>query len=54
LHHDPQETIFWDMRHNTKLEAKDNYRPEIPTQWEDLASPLEYKGKPVKCGLTCQ
>jgi hypothetical protein len=54
LHHDPQETIFWDMRHNTKLEATDNWVPEIPTQWEDLGSPLEYKGKPVKCGLNCQ
>jgi hypothetical protein len=54
LHHDPQETIFWDMRHNTRLEAKDNWVPDIPEQWEEKASPLEYKGKPVKCGLTCQ
>jgi hypothetical protein len=53
LHHDPQETIFWDMQHNTRLEAKDNWIVEIPEMWEERVSPAEYKGKPVKCGMTC-
>lgn len=53
LHHDPQENIFWDMRHNTRLEAKDNWIPEIPEQWEESVTPKEYKGRPMKCGLTC-
>ncbi len=54
LHHDPQEVIFYDMQHNTRLEAKDNYVVSLPEFWSDKASPVEYKGKPVKCGLTCQ
>jgi len=53
LHHDPQETIFYDMRHNTRLEAKDNFVFKIDKSWQERASPKEYKGKPVKCGLTC-
>lgn len=54
LHHDPQETIFWNFSHNTTLEAKDNFIPDIPREWSDNVSPLEYKGKPARCGLTCQ
>lgn len=54
LHHDPQEVIFYDMRVNTRLEAKDNHVVEPHKQWEDVASPKEYKGKPVRCGMTCQ
>lgn len=54
LHHDPQENIFYDMRHNSRLEAKDNWVPDIPEQWEEKSSPIEYKGRPTKCGLTCQ
>jgi hypothetical protein len=54
LHHDPQETIFFDFSHNTKLEAKDNFKPDIPVQWAENVSPLEYKGKPTKCGMICR
>lgn len=53
LHYDPQQTIFWDMRTNTRLEAKDNWVPDIPELWQDLTPPVEIKGKPLKCGMTC-
>jgi len=54
LLHDPQQNIFYDMGHNSRLEAKDNWRPDIPEFWEDNVSPVEYKGKQPKCGLTCR
>jgi hypothetical protein len=52
--HDPQENIFYSFAHNTRLEAKDNYRPDLPEFWEDSVSPTEYKGLIQKCGLACQ
>jgi hypothetical protein len=54
LHHDPQENLFWDMRVNTKLEAKDNYWPTDLGSWGDLSSPQEYKGKPPRCNVNCK
>jgi hypothetical protein len=53
LPYDPQQTIFWDMRSNTRLEAKDNWTPEIPEFWEDTTTPNAYKGKQQKCGVSC-
>lgn len=51
LHHNPQETIFWNFSHNTKLEAKDNFVPEIPELWGDMSLPKETKGKPMKIAI---
>lgn len=39
--HDPQEPIFWDFAVNTSLEEKDNFVPDIPQLWPDLAGPME-------------
>lgn len=36
LHHDPQETLFWNFATNTTLEAKDNFVPEIPREWAKM------------------
>lgn len=41
LHHNPQETIYYDISHNTRLEAKDNYVPDIPVFWKDNVMPRE-------------
>lgn len=41
---DPQANIFWDNRHNTRLEAKDNWKPKIPTPWKDMTSVKEIMG----------
>ena len=54
LHHDPQISIFWDNQHNTRLEAKDNWLPDIPEYWGDKTLPNEYKGKPMTCTPNCK
>jgi len=43
--HDSQEVIFYPFQHNTRLEAKDNWHPDLPEIWEDKVSPIEYTGK---------
>ena len=53
LLHDPQINVFYDFSHNTRLEAKDNYHPDLPEFWEDNVHPVEYKGPAQTCGLTC-
>jgi hypothetical protein len=52
--HDPQENIFYSFAHNSRLEAKDNYHPDLPEFWEDTVHPVEYKGPQQKCGISCQ
>ena len=42
LIHNPQEPIFWDFSVNTRLEAKDNYRPDMPESWPNLLNPDTY------------
>jgi len=54
LLNDPQANIFQDFQKNTRLEAKDNWNPEIPLLWNNNVLPVEYKGKPQKCGMTCE
>ncbi len=54
LIHDPQEVVFYDFQHNTRLEAKDNWRPDLPDMWENSVAPKEYKGQKQKCGMTCR
>lgn len=51
---DPQENIFISFAHNTRLEAKDNYKVDLPELWEDKARPKEYKGPKQQCGLVCK
>lgn len=49
---DPQANIFYDFAENTKLEAKDNYMPEVPYISEvDRVLPRELKGKGRQCGI---
>ena len=54
LIHDPQEQIFWDFATNTKLEAKDNYRPDFPQVWPDLAGPKPVPKSYEKCKMECK
>ena len=42
LRKNPQVNIFYDFAVNSKLEAKDNYRVNIPNMREELALPKEY------------
>jgi len=39
----PQVPIFWNFAENTKLEATDNFDPDIPRVWTDLAQPKSFK-----------
>lgn len=50
LLHDPQENLFWDFSVNTKLEAKDNYMPNVPSFWPDLAGPKPKQNPQKLCG----
>lgn len=52
LIHDPQEPIFWDFASNTRLEAKDNHRPQMPQIWPDLAGPQPQPKSPCKVQCT--
>lgn len=54
LIHDPQENLFWNFSINTKLEAKDNFKPNIPNVWPELAGPKEDKNGFKPCvGAEC-
>jgi hypothetical protein len=64
LNKDPQEPIFWDHAINTRLEAKDNFIPDIPrpaTDWnfpdneDDRWDPcvLTYRAN-ANCGTGCR
>ena len=53
LLHDPQINIFYDDQHNTRLEAKDNWRPDLMKPFDASMTPTEYTGPRSKCGLTC-
>ena len=53
LIHDPQEDIFWNFEINSVLEEKDNFRPNVPRPWPNLAGPIEMKGEVDKCDLQC-
>jgi hypothetical protein len=53
LLHDPQENIFVDFSVNTRLEAKDNFRPEVPQPWPDRGRPVEKKEDYETCSLEC-
>ena len=46
--HDPQDprAIFWDFSINSRLEAKDNFVPDIPQLWPDIVVP-DPNNKPV-------
>lgn len=37
----PQEPIFYDFAENTTLEAKDNYRPQVPKFFDNEPYPVE-------------
>lgn len=55
LPHNPQDNIFWDFSRNTTLEAKDNFRHEMPEIWEvDASLPKELKGTQTPCRYGCQ
>lgn len=50
LDRNPQAPIFWNFAENTRLEAKDNYNPEVPYINEvDEVLPRELKGKASGC-----
>jgi hypothetical protein len=50
LHRDPQANIFWDFAENTRLEAKDEYNPEVPYINEvDEVLPKNLKGTARGC-----
>jgi len=38
---DPQANIFWNFSVNTRLEAKDNFIPDVPQLWADPTQPTE-------------
>ena len=53
--HDPQDpqTIFWNFSVNSKLEAKDNFKPNVPQVWPDLAGPKPNNNPVVDSNLRC-
>lgn len=53
LHKDPQANIFWDAAVNTRLEAIDNFKPDVPVPWGDRAQPVEKKEEYTTCSTTC-
>ena len=54
LPQNPQEPIFWDFAVDTKLEAKDNYNPNVPQLWGDRVQPVERTGAVRTCGISCE
>jgi hypothetical protein len=55
LPHNPQDNIFSDFGRNTTLEAKDNFRFEIPEMMDnDAVLPKELKGTQKQCKYGCQ
>lgn len=49
----PQQPIFWNFAENTKLQATDNFDPEIPQVWTDLAQPKSFKNDFKSINATC-
>ena len=49
LDRNPQLPIFWNFASNSRLEATDNYKPEIPNIITDKSLPKVYKGHTRKC-----
>jgi len=49
LNVDPQQPIFWDKARNSRLEAKDNYAPEVPQPWAELSLPNEQPDNFMPC-----
>jgi hypothetical protein len=55
LPQNPQDNIFWDFSRNTTLEAKDNFRFEHPSFFDNEAAlPKPIKGKQTQCKYGCQ
>jgi len=52
--HDPQANIFTPFARNSRLEAKDNYQPELPVLWDDRVAPIEYEDDKTRCGIVCR
>jgi hypothetical protein len=52
LLHDPQANIFQPFARNSRLEAKDNFKPELPELWDNRVTPHTYTGQ--RCGVVCQ
>lgn len=50
---DPQANIFWDAAVDTRLEAIDNFKPDIPVPWSDRAQPVEKQEQYTSCQTTC-
>lgn len=51
LNQNPQEPIFWDFSVDTRLEAKDNFNPNVPVLWPQLAGPTEVTGRANRCNV---
>jgi hypothetical protein len=54
LPQNPQEPIFWDFAVDTKLEAKDNFNPLVPTLWDDRVQPTEQAGVIRTYSISCE
>jgi hypothetical protein len=52
LPNDPQKPIFYNFALDTRLEAKDNFDPEIPDIWPDNMNPNQVKNG-SNCGGSC-
>lgn len=51
---DEQCNIFWDFAENTKLTAKDSYRPDVPIPLDQgLSLPMERRKKEKECFKYC-
>jgi hypothetical protein len=53
---DPQKPIFYNFAIDTRLEAKDNFNPEIPILWKEGVVPTNINNKTGpnnKCGGLC-
>jgi len=53
LPQNPQEPIYWDASVDTRLEAKDNFNPNVPQLWPDLAGPQEELKNFRPCRTVC-
>lgn len=51
---DPQANIFWNFAVNTRLEATDNHKPDVPVPWADRVQPVEKKEEYTSCQTTCK
>jgi hypothetical protein len=51
---DAQKPIFYDFASHTRLEAKDNYMPNLPEDWGSGGVPVENRTPPYNmCGGMC-